>query len=196
MRLTIAKDASAASEPAPPVVSDEQLVERLRQGETAAGEVLVERYCEALLRYLHRLTGSEHLAEELHQQTWVSVLEHLDKFTASPGGGFKSWLFRIATNKANDTWRSKGREKAAKQGLRLVTDESLPAADHRLEGTENEQKLKRAIEQLPENQRQVVLLRYYSNMKFVDIAQMLGCPLNTALGRMHKAMQKLKQLMD
>lgn len=196
MRLATAKDASGPSQPAPPVVSDDQLVERLRHGETAAGEVLVGRHCQALLRYLHRLTGSEHTAEELHQQTWMSVLEHLDKFTASPGGGFKSWLFRIATNKANDTWRSKGREKAAKQGLRLVTDEELPAADHRLEGTENEQKLKRAIEQLPENQKQVVLLRYYSNMKFVDIAQMLGCPLNTALGRMHKAMQKLKQLME
>ena len=60
----------------------------------------------------------------------------------------------------------------------------------------DEQKLKRAIDQLPENQKQVVLLRYYSNMKFVDIAATLGCPLNTALGRMHKAMQKLKALME
>ncbi len=111
-------------------------------------------------------------------------------------GGFKSWLFRIATNKANDTWRSRGREKAAKEGLKLVTDEELPAADHRIESSENESKLKRAIESLPENQKQIVLLRYYSNMKFVDIASMLGCPLNTALGRMHKAMQKLKQVME
>jgi RNA polymerase sigma-70 factor, ECF subfamily len=195
MRLQTAQEASHPSS-SPVAVPDEQLVNQLRDGDTTAGQVLVERHCQALLRYLHRLTGSEHLAEELHQQTWVSVLEHVDKFTASPGGGFKSWLFRIATNKANDTWRSRGREKAAKQGLKLVTDESLPAADFRMEGTENEQKLKRAIEQLPENQRQVVLLRYYSNLKFVEIAQMLGCPLNTALGRMHKAIQKLKQLME
>lgn len=191
MALQIAQDISQ-----PPVLSDEQLLDRLRDGATAAGQELVERHCQALLRYLHRLTGSEHLAEELHQQTWLSVLEHLDRFTPSASGGFKSWLFRIATNKANDTWRSRGREKAAKQGLRLVTDEELPAADYRLEGTENEQKLRRAIAQLPENQKQVVLLRYYSNMKFVEIALMLGCPLNTALGRMHKAMQKLKQLME
>jgi RNA polymerase sigma-70 factor (ECF subfamily) len=195
MRLQTAQEASLPL-PGPPPVPDEQLVNRLRDGDTKAGQLLVERHCQALLRYLHRLTGSEHMAEELHQQTWVSVLEHMDKFTASPGGGFKSWLFRIATNKANDTWRSRGREKAAKQGLKLVTDEELPAADFRLEGTENELKLRRAIEQLPENQRQVLLLRYYSNLKFVEIAQMLGCPLNTALGRMHKAIQKLKQLME
>lgn len=192
MRLQSESDMSP-----PPPVTDEQLVDRLKDGDTAAGRELVERHCQALLRYLHRLAGNEHTAEELHQQAWVSVLENIEKFSrASAPGGFKSWLFRIATNKANDTWRSKGREKAAKEGLKLVTDEELPAADHRLESSENEAKLKRAIEQLPDNQKQVVLLRYYSNMKFVDIAEMLGCPLNTALGRMHKAMQKLKQLME
>jgi RNA polymerase sigma-70 factor, ECF subfamily len=179
------------------VFSDETLVQRLRDGETHAGEELVTRYCQPLMRYLQRLSGGEHLAEELHQQTWTSVLEHIDKFDAkSSGGGFKAWLFRIATNKANDHWRSAGREKAAKQGLKLVTDEDVPEAGHRMEGTEEEGKLKKAIESLPENQRQVVLLRYYSGLKFVEIAEMLGCPLNTALGRMHKAVIRLRQLME
>jgi len=178
-------------------VPDAVLVERLRAGETPAGEALVRRHYQPLVRYLQRLVGgSEHLAEEMHQQTWLSVLEHLDKFDPKNcAGGFKAWLFRIATNKANDHWRSTGREKAAKDGLKLVTDEALPAASHRMEGTEQESKLKRAIEQLPEAQKQVLMLRYYSGLKFVEIAQMLGCPLNTALGRMHKAMLKLKELM-
>ncbi len=178
-----------------PVETDEQLVQRLRAGETEAGAELVERHCRPLLQYLRRLTGSDHDAEELHQQAWISVLEHLDKFQPG-GGGFKSWLFRIATNKANDVWRSRGREKKAKQGLRLVTDEALPAADRRMEASDDENALRHAIDQLPENQKQIVLLRYYSNLKFVDIAAMLGCPLNTALGRMHKALLKLKVLMD
>ena len=67
---------------------DEVLVELLRDGGTSAGEVLVKRYCEPLMRYLHRLAGNQNLAEELHQQTWASVLEHLDKFDprSSPGG--------------------------------------------------------------------------------------------------------------
>ena len=60
------------------------------------------------MRYLQRVAG-EHVAEELHQQTWLSVLDHVENFdAASSGGGFKAWLFRIATNKANDFWRSKG----------------------------------------------------------------------------------------
>ena len=185
--------------PAAPALSDEVLLHRMRDGKASAGEELVGRYYVPLIRYLQRLTGSAALAEEIHQQTWLSVLEHLDKFDASgksgATSGFKSWLFRIATNKANDHWRSAGREKAAKDGLRLVTDEALPAADHRMEASEQEVKLQAAIRLLPENQRQVLLLRYYSNLKFVEIAEVVGCPLNTALGRMHKAMIRLKELM-
>src|SRR4051812_37756940 len=181
----------------PPVtVSDESLVDALRSGDMAAAEQLVRRFREPLVRYLQRLCRNEQLAEELHQQTWVSVLENAARFDSKAGGGFKAWLFRIATNKANDYWRSSGRERAAKEGLKLVTDEEAPEAGARLEATEQQEKLKAAIDQLPEAQKQVLLLRYYSNLKFVEIAKMLGCPLNTALGRMHKAMIKLKQLME
>ena len=175
--------------------ADEVLVQRLRGGDPVAGEVLARRYYEPLVRYLQRLAGSQ-AAEELHQQTWLSVLDHLDRFDpTTAGGGFKAWLFRIATNKANDHWRSRGRETVAKEGLRLVTDELQPAAGQRLEGAEQEERLRRAIELLPEPQRQVLVLRYYSNLKFVEIAEILGCPLNTALGRVHKALIKLRHLM-
>src|SRR5205085_5020939 len=195
--IAVKQDADHSSQvPSAPSLADEALVRRLLDGETAAGEILVQRYHQPLMRYLQRLAGSDHLAEELHQQTWLSVLDHLGKFDAASGnaGGFKAWLFRIATNKANDLWRARGRERAAKEGLRLVLDDEAPAAGERLEGTEQEHKLRRAIEQLPEAQRQVLLLRYYGNLKFVEIAEMIGCPLNTALGRMHKAMLKLKQM--
>lgn len=187
---------SSAAAPVIEPLSDEELLRRLRGGEPSAGETLARRYYPSLMRYLVRVAGSNHIAEELLQQTWLSVLEHIDKFDAtSSSGGFKAWLFRIATNKANDTWRSRGREKVAKAGLKLVTEDEAPDASQRIEGSEQEEKLRRAIGQLPENQRQVLLLRYYSDMKFVEIAAMLGCPLNTALGRMHKAMLKLKELM-
>jgi RNA polymerase sigma-70 factor, ECF subfamily len=190
--------ASAAAAAVVPEPTDEALLELLRDGSTSAGEMLVKRHCQPLLRYLQRLVGSEHLAEELHQQTWVSVMDHLGRFDkSSASGGFKAWLFRIATNKANDHWRSSGRDKTAKQTLRLAqADQHAPDASHRIEGSEQEAKLREAIDRLPENQRQVLMLRYYSNLKFVDIAEMVGCPLNTALGRMHKAMLKLKQIME
>ncbi|HEX8340547.1 MAG TPA: sigma-70 family RNA polymerase sigma factor [Tepidisphaeraceae bacterium] len=179
------------------VETDEFLLGRLRLGDAGAGERLVLRYHQPLMRYLQRLGGQIGVAEELHQQTWLSVLEHIEKFDpASGNGSFKAWLFRIATNKANDLWRSKGRQKAAHDGLGRITDTEMPAAGFRLEGTEAAVRLQAAIAKLPEAQRQVLSLRYYSGLKFVEIAEMLGCPLNTALGRMHKAMLKLKELMS
>src|SRR5437867_3494038 len=93
--------------------------------------------------------------------------------------------------------------------VRRLRDGDMPAGDalvaryhaplmgylQRLDGTEQDEKLRRAIDRLPEHQKQVLLLRYYSNLKFVEIAEMLGCPLNTALGRVHKAILKLRQVM-
>jgi RNA polymerase sigma-70 factor, ECF subfamily len=191
--MTLHVDAGA---PGPPVeVSDEALVDRVRGGDAAAGETLCRRHHQALMRYLQRLVGAE-VAEELFQQTWLSVLDHIDRFNpASSPGAFKAWLFRIATNKANDHWRSGSRERTGREGLRLVAETAGPDAGHRLEAAETESRLQRALQQLPDNQRQVLLLRYYSDMKFVEIAEVLGCPLNTALGRVHKALLKLRQLL-
>ena len=76
MGLT-ATDASSAHQAEP---SDEALIWRLRDGDSVAGELLVRRFCQPLMRYLQRLTGNDHIAEELHQQTWLSVLDHLEKF--------------------------------------------------------------------------------------------------------------------
>jgi RNA polymerase sigma-70 factor (ECF subfamily) len=183
--------------PEAPAVSDEELALRLRQGESSAGEALVKRFHAPLMRYLRRLLGNDFLAEEVHQQTWLSVLDHIGRFDpGTSGGGFKAWLFRIATNKANDHWRSRRREKTATEGFMRIVPEDSPAADDRLESTQEQVKLKKAIEQLPEAQKQVLMLRYYGNLKFVEIAEILGCPLNTALGRMHKAVMKLREMME
>jgi len=188
--------------------SDEQLVTRVRSGDATAGETLVRRHHDNILRYLNRLTGSSHVAEELTQQTWLSAFQHLDQFrhmsTAQQSAArqssqsspvalsFKAWLFRIATNKANDLWRTRGRQRSAYQGLGLVVDQVEPDASVPLHDIEQHQKLRNAIEELPALQKQIVMLRYYSGLKFVEIAEVVGCPLNTALGRMHKALLKLK----
>jgi RNA polymerase sigma-70 factor, ECF subfamily len=193
-------ESQSASTPAQ-VLSDEQLVQGLRRGDQTAGQALVARYHEPLFRYLYRSAGSSQRAEELLQQTWLSVLEHLDQYKPSEEGkaggfGFKAWLFRIATNKSHDHWRSSGREKRAHQGLKLVIEDEAPDASSQLDNGEQVQRLRQAIDQLPAPQKQVVMMRYFGDLKFVEIAETLGCPLNTALGRMHKAMNKLKTLLD
>jgi RNA polymerase sigma-70 factor, ECF subfamily len=189
------KASPMTANPLPADVSDESLLAGLRHGDVSAGEALVGRYYAPLMRYLQRMAGPR-AAEDLHQQTWLSILSHLDRFVVSTkGGSFRGWLFRIATNKTKDHWRSLSREKSAKEGLKRTIDGETPWAGHAADGAEQQEKLRRALEQLPQTQREVLLLRYYSNMKFVDIAAILGCPVNTALTRAHKGLIKLRQSM-
>jgi RNA polymerase sigma-70 factor (ECF subfamily) len=189
--------------PPAPEVTDETLLSGLRDGDMVAGEALVARYYGPLMRYLQRLAGPD-IAEELHQQTWLSVLDHLGRFqpgagarkVAGSGGGFKAWLFRIATNKTNDLWRSRGRERNAKEGIRRILDPSAPHAGVRIEAGEQNHGLAAALDKLPREQREALVLRFYSNMKFTEIAKVVGCPVNTALTRVHKGILKLRQIME
>jgi RNA polymerase sigma-70 factor (ECF subfamily) len=183
-------------------VSDELLLAGLRDGNVSAGDALIARHAGPLLRYLQRLAGPD-LAEELHQQTWLSVLDHVGRFKSGDGntalgngGGFKAWLFRIATNKVNDVWRSRGRERNAKEGLKRILDPRAPHAGAHAESCEQNQKLAAALEMLPREQRDALVLRFYSSMKFTEIAQVVGCPVNTALTRVHKGILKLRQMME
>lgn len=183
--------ASSASD-----ASDEDLVAAMKSGHGWAGEAIVRRYHAALFGYLTRLSGSSGSGEELVQQTWLSAFEHIEQFRPTETGGLKAWLYRIASNKAHDHWRSRGRERTAMNGLRLVTDGQAPDASEPTDRAEMSEKLLRAIDQLPPPQREVVLLRYFGGLRFNEIADAVGCPLNTALGRMHKAMIKLKNILD
>lgn len=173
--------------------SDLALVERLREGDTRAAEALVRRYHGPLMGYLLRLGGQPAVAEELHQQTWLSVLEHAARFKPTEGATFKSWLFRIATNKANDLWRRRKREPTGDAALEMT---AAPVTEDLTQAAEEAARLRAAIANLPEAQRQVLVMRYYGGLKFNEIAEALGCPLNTALGRMHKAMIRLKAMLE
>lgn len=185
--------------PAPAALDDGVLVRRLLDGDANAGDALVDRHTAALLGYLRKLCRNDATAEELHQATWLSVMENLDRFdpvtATGDGNGFKAWIFRIATNKANDHFRRgrRDRDRRVKIGRDPTLGPPVPEAPNAfLEHSEQARDLRAAIDALPEAQREVVLLRYFGGLKFIEIAETVGCPLNTALGRMHKAMNKLK----
>lgn len=192
-----------ASDDLPEGPTDLQLVEKLRAGDALAGDQLVRRHTPALLGFLRKTVGSSHLAEDLHQATWASALQHLPKFDAKKlpvaerHTAFKAWLFRIAANKARDAFRSAGR--ARKHQQTFADDPGLrpenPSGGAEALDDERQTRVREAIDQLPEAQKEVVVLRYYAQMKFSDVAAVVGCPLNTALGRMHKAALKLKAML-
>ena len=172
----------------------EDLVRGLKEGRPAAYETLVREYGDRIFRFVKRMVG-EAWAEDLTQEVFVRV--HRSVGAYRPEGRFESWLFAIANNLCIDRARRRrpeasvsdlGEEAAAEHFLA-----STPEPSDAVEEEERRRALLKAVERLPPEQRQVFLMREEGGLSFKEIAEIVGCPLNTALGRMHYAMENLKR---
>ena len=183
------------------------LVRRAQEHEPAAFDALVDLYADRLFGFLYRLTGSRPDAEDLLQELFVRVVRMLPKYQHT--GSFEGWLFRIATNLARDwirrarrtppTVRLSGEQDGGEQGRDLswdrVADLSGSAPDYRMDLTEQADALQQALAQLPTAEREVVMLRHFSEMSYAGIAKAMGTPLGTALARGHRGLGKLREIM-
>jgi RNA polymerase sigma-70 factor, ECF subfamily len=169
--------------------SDEELFESYRGGEESGFEALVDRYRGPLFTVIYRMLGDRGLAEDLFQETFFRVVRNRDRF--EPGSRFSPWLYAIAVNLVRDHLRSKKRSP-----LVLVDEPPDCPAPHNPESdlywTEVRQVVANALAALPQDQREVFLLREQAGLSFKEIAHLTGANLNTVLGRMHLAMKKLQ----
>jgi len=147
--------------------------------------------------FLMRLVGERNTAEDLAQETLVRALRGLA--TYRPEGKFRAWVFRIATNVARDWLRRRPREPAL--GLEADSEALLtgpvgrePTPDVRLNRSETAARVEVALARLSQPDREVLLMRYYGEMEFKDIARTTGEPLGTVLARAHRALAKLADL--
>ena len=179
------------------MVSDEVLTKRAREGNQAAAEQLFRRYQDRVFSYLFRMIGDRGLAEDAAQETFIKGFRVFRKYREK--GLFKSWIFTIAHREGLRILKKEKRhfmttsspDDEERKVPEFADPSPLPAdiLIHR----ENARKVERALGRLTECEKQVVLLRIYEGLPFKDIARMMRCPLNTALGRMHNALKKLKQ---
>jgi len=185
-------------------LSDEELVEIYKKsGSNEAFEHLLTRYKNSLFSFLVRMVSDRTLAEDLFQEVFLRVIKSLPEYKSKDK--FKSWIFRIANNLAIDHLRSVKRKKTSsieeeifeQKGRSIKVEDTLKSACHGpekiLENRELQHILKNSIQSLTEEQKEIFLLRHESKMSFKEIADLLKCPLNTALGRMHCAIKKLKE---
>ncbi|MGQ9650030.1 MAG: RNA polymerase sigma factor [Phycisphaerae bacterium] len=184
------------------VVLDD-LIRRARQRDSAAFETLVEIYSPRLYGYFYRLTGRREDAEDLLQEVFVRVVRMIGRYEHD--SRFDAWLFRIATNLVRDRVRRQRRsaDAGASGGrqdeagiLEDVADAEADRPDDVLETTEQVDRLQWALKQLPEAEREVILLRHFSQMSFREVAEAMGTPLGTALARAHRGLAKLRRLMN
>lgn len=173
------------------------LLARAAQNDPQALANLVDRYSRRVFGLLLRLTGDRDAAEDLLQETFLRVVRMIGEYEHV--GRFEAWLFRIAANLARDRARKHGRrgptaslDDCPTTPGPLVSDGPASDPSRELEQTEAGARLTTALEQLNDAEREIILLRYYSDLSFREIAELLEIPLGTALARAHRALKRLR----
>jgi len=185
-------------------LSDEQLVVAYRDGNVQALAQLIGRYEKELFHFLVRFAGNRAFAEDLFQETFLQVHQSSKGFDASKR--FKPWLFTIAANKARDHLRREKRRRATPlsatidpsqdSGTSFIdlmeADICLPADT--LNKREIAEQVRELADQLPDHLREVLVLAYFHQFAYKDIAQMLSIPLGTVKSRLHAAVGTFAQI--
>jgi RNA polymerase sigma-70 factor (ECF subfamily) len=181
--------------------SDEALVARYRRGDVAAFEVLLDRHRRGVHRFLARFVGDAARAEDLTQDCWMRFIDAAPRW--NPDGRFKIWLYAVARNLATDEARRASHR--AHQSLDAPVH-GRPLADRVASGArapedaagdaEVRPRLLRAIHDLPEEQREVFLLREYEGVSFGEIAEVTGAPVPTVKSRMRYALEALRRALQ
>jgi RNA polymerase sigma-70 factor (ECF subfamily) len=165
---------------------DEDLMLQVRDGAGEMLGVLFDRYHTPLFNFYLKLTRDRTLSEDLVQEVFLRILKYRKSY--QPGTHFRAWIYQIARNARIDHFRKFPREAA-------FEPEMLPPvfpADSAQEEQEVH-RLQRALQQLPEEKREILLLSRFQELKYEEIANLLGCELNTVKSRIHRALQELRK---
>ncbi len=174
--------------------ADEHLIHDAQGGNKSAAEELFRRYQDNIYGFLLRMTKNQDLAADATQETFLRGYRGLTKYTEQQQ--FKSWLFCIARNEGLRCLKKQSRvpisggDGATPELMR----DSRPGPLEQYERIQMNETLEQALTSLTVEERQVVHLRIRENVTFKEIAEIMDCPINTAVGRMHTAKKKLKQL--
>jgi len=180
-------------------LSDQELIRRYIRGEENCFEELVNRHKDKLFTYLLLLTKDRDLAEDMFQETFFKIVQMLKAGRYYEDGKFKPYMMKIAHNIFIDHYRRKQH-----MPMQHATDEFDPFDIIRCENQNREEMyvqdalnadLKKLIALLPEEKREILLMRIYAKMPFKEIAWVMEISINTALGRMRYALIHLRQLM-
>ncbi|MCB0497531.1 MAG: RNA polymerase sigma factor [Cyclobacteriaceae bacterium] len=179
--------------------NDSKLVSLYIKGNEESFEVLLNRYKSKVFTTIFLIVKDRYVAEDLTQDTFVKAIKTLRSGRYNEEGKFKPWILRIAHNLAIDYFRKNKRYPTIVMEDGSNVFNTLEFAERPFETFQLQQdtkkKLKAFIEELPENQREVIMMRHYMEMSFQDIAEATNVSINTALGRMRYALINLRKKM-
>lgn len=181
------------------VRSDRMLLDHYLAGDQSAISQLIERHSRRVRDYIRMMVKDRDVAEDIFQETFIKAVRVIDEGRYVDSGKFLSWILRIAHNQVIDYFRSQKQDKAVTESdagfdvlgtLRFAE----PTVEDRIVCEQVACDVRALVEQLPEEQREVVRMRYYGNLSFKEIAEQTGVSINTALGRMRYALINLRRM--
>jgi RNA polymerase sigma-70 factor (ECF subfamily) len=172
--------------------SDADLLARFRSGDDSALDTLLARYETPVFQFLVGILRDHHRAEDALQETFVRALERLD--TVDPDH-LRGWLFTVAYHQAMLARRRQQRHPLSPLPGDGAADPT-PGPLHQAAQADDARRVRELLERLPAPQQEVIRQRVYEGKRFREIAAALGCPLNTALARMHEGLKRLKLLWE
>lgn len=181
------------------MITDEQLVALFCAGQNEAFDELLLRYKDKLYAYIAFYTKNNDITDDLFQETFVKAIINLRKGKYNEKGKFYAWLTRIAHNLLIDQIRNEVSENLCyhqdeEKYINSLSNLWVINRENEIVKEQTLHDVKLLIEKLPSTQREVVFMRYYQELSFKEIAEAKGISINTALGRMHYALQNMKAM--
>jgi len=168
-----------------------QIINGCKNGESQSFSKMVDLYSSRCYGYFYRLTGNTDISDELLSELFVKLVEKIKTYK---GGSFESWLFRVASNIFHDYLRNKQRQKKMLDFRKDEVDSEVIEA--KKSDGEQIDKLQIQLSKLDDDTRGLMMLRFYSELSFKEIAEMRSEPIGTTLAKLHRGLKKLKECME
>lgn len=182
-------------------MTDEELVVLYAKGNNNAFDILLNRYQSVIHSYIYFIVRNKELTEDIFQETFVKVIMTIKQGRYTENGKFKAWITRIAHNLIIDNFRQERNENwISNDEVEVDLFNNIQLCDGTVEDRIVRHQVladvKRLVKYLPDNQREVLEMRYYRDMSFKEIADATGVSINTALGRMRYAILNMRRLAE
>ena len=180
-------------------LTDQQLIHLYVNGDSDAFSTIVLRYKEKIFTSIYLLVKDRYLAEDFFQEVFIKVIDTLRAGKYTDEGKFLPWAMRIAHNMCVDHFRKVKRTPTIKtsddKDIFEVLNFFEPGADQKMMANQSHDRVRRLVDMLPEDQREVIILRHYADLSFKEISALTNCSINTALGRMRYGLINLRKMM-
>lgn len=182
------------------LLNDQQLIDSYLQGEERAFEELLKRHQQKIYTSIYLFVKEQSLAEDIFQEVFIKIIDTLRKGKYNHEGKFLQWAMRIAYNMCVDYFRRNKRRPQVSPTETFDIFDVLQSHDLNAEQTimrsQTHEKVRKLVDMLPPEQREVVILRHYADMSFKEIAKLTRVSINTALGRMRYALINMRKMIE